>query len=449
MDWKAAKKSFDLLRSFSVLSLIAIALTSSLSGYVLFRFLGAHLLERDAVVSMEFIQRVTQSDDLEPYFRSGKNAGDRQELEKFFNHIKQMPDVVRANVYAKDQSVIWSSDYSLVGKRFTDNDELQKALTGHLVFKHEHRGEFGKIEHVSLPEHVDSFLESYIPIWNRQKREVIGVVEIYKTPVALFRAFNQGRWLVAIISLLSGLILYAILFWIVRRGSLLIQQQQQALLESEKLAVMGEMASAITHNLRNPLAAIRSSAELTLTDNNGVPQEYAKDIITQVDRLDEWIRNLLIFVRNGNTATQTAIIREIVKASLAYFGEQPEKQAIKVTVNLPAELPPVRVNPDFLQQVLTSLIANALEAMPSGGQLNVQATLNNHKVTISLTDTGVGIPKQQLKEVLEPLVSFKSGGLGVGLPLAKRILQRYDGNLQISSNEGSGTTVLLQLPATS
>lgn len=443
-----AEQPFNLLRWFSLLSLLTITLISSLSGYVLFRFLNAHLLERDAVVSMEFIQSISQINDPAPYFRGSHYAGDRAQLEEFFRHITLIPNVLRANVYAKDQSIIWSSDQSLIGKRLGANPELRAALHGQLAVKREQteEGEDDKLEHVTLPRDVTDFVESYIPVWDKERREVIGVIEMYKAPVALFDAIGQGKRLLVVISVLGGALLYAILFWIVYRANTLIRQQQHALVEAEKLTLIGEMAAAITHSLRNPLASIRTSAELAQIESHGAVGEYAADIISEVDRLDRWVREVLAQLKDSRDFAQTASVAEAIGASMAYFGGRPEKQGVKISLELPSDLPPVQANLGLLTQVLISLIANALEAMPSGGQLSVRGSLRRRSVAVRLSDTGSGISAQQLNTVYQPLVSYKAGGLGIGLALARRILARYGGHLELFSREGRGTTAELQLP---
>lgn len=223
------KKSFHLQRIFAVLSLITITAISTVSGYILLRFLSQHLLERDVSVSAEFIQSVAQINDPEPYFHGSDQDGDRTELEEFFRHITQIPDVLRATVYDKNQSIIWSDDAALIGRRFGDNDELKQALTGVPVFKRDFAGEKEKIEHRFLPPQVTDFVESYVPVWSNDRREVIGVVELYKSPSALFAALAHGRWLVLAVSVIGGVVLYLILFWIVRRASKTIEQQGREL----------------------------------------------------------------------------------------------------------------------------------------------------------------------------------------------------------------------------
>ena len=446
-------RSFNLLRWFSVFSLLAILLIGALSGYMLLRFLGEHLLERDAVVSMEFIQSLSRINDPEPYFRGSENPNDRNQLQEFFKHITLIPDVLRANVYSKNQTIIWSSDEEMIGKRFDDNDELADALKGHLIFEYESRDlsdPVDKIEHAYLPDDVTAFMENYIPIWDQEQQEVVGVIEMYKAPRALFMALYQGKWLVIVISLISGVVLYLLLFWIVQRGSHLIEQQQEALIEAEKLTVVGEMTASITHNLRNPLAAIRSSAELSLTEVEGSAREYLEDIVLEVDRLDQWVRKLLLVAQDEGNGVQATELSEIVNTTLSLFGQRPHKQGINIHIDLAPGLAPVRADPEALRQVLISLLANAFDAMPQGGQLKVRgAALSGAKVALEIIDTGHGISEQGMTEIFQRSGSSKPGGLGIGLPLARRILQRYGGHLTLTSRPNEGTTVNIQLPAVS
>ena len=442
-------KPFNLLSWFAILSLVAIVLTTILSSYVLFRFLSEHLLERDARVSMEFIQSVSRINDPAPYFRGSTTPQDRIQLEEFFHHITRMPDVLRANVYAKNQAIIWSSDHHLIGKRFDDNDELYEALTGRLIFKRNRHGEHDKIEHAYLPSNVSDFVESYVPIWDQTQHEVLGVVEIYKAPSALFQALRHGQWMVIVTSAISALVLYITLFWIVRRSARIITQQHQALAEAEKLTVIGELTSSITHNLRNPMAAIRSSAELGLTEINGPARENIEDIVREVDRLDKWVRELLLISHDHGPSIQPASLPQVIDSALAHFGQRPQKQGVYIDRELSNNIPPVLVNTEALVQVLISVITNALEAMPKGGHLTLRAErVNSKRVALQINDTGQGIDEQRQAALFQPLVSHKSGGLGIGLPLARRILQRYGASLALSSHPDSGTEVCLQLPVT-
>ena len=133
-----------------------------------------------------------------------------------------------------------------------------------------------------------------MPIFDVHGRRIVGVVELYKVPADLFETLAEGRRLIWLAAVVAAAFLYAALFWIVLRAQRIIEIQGDRLVESESLAVVGEMGSAVAHGLRNPLAAIRSSAELAL--ESPLPdqaRECAQDIVAQVDRLEGWVRQLL------------------------------------------------------------------------------------------------------------------------------------------------------------
>lgn len=119
---------------------------------------------------------------------------------------------------------------------------------------------------------------------------------------------------------------------------------------------------------------------------------------------------------------------------------------MEIANNLPAKLPLVRGEPSLLVQVINSLVANSLDAMPHGGQLVADAVSGESSVRFSLSDTGFGIPSDRLEGLFDPLVTHKNGGLGIGLALARQIVHRYGGQIDISSAPGSGTTVAIELP---
>lgn len=442
-----AIKPFNLLRWFSWLSLLIVIVVSASSALLLAQFLRENLLQRDAVVTQELVQSVAQALNTAAYFADRDYGKSKADLDNFFRQIAHLPDVVRANVYAADGTIIWSNQEQLIGQKFTDNGELSRSLAGALVLKTGQITAPEKSEHVLFEPNVDRFVENYIPI--RDQDRVVGVVEVYKIPRVLSETIARGSRRVWVSAVLGGLLLYAGLFWVARRASRVIRQQQRALIEAEGLTVIGELTSSVAHNLRNPLAAIRSSAELGLLDISGPAKESIEEIVNEVDRLDQWVRELLLITRDDNTSARTAAVKSVITSALEHFGQRPEKTGVEVNVQMPESLPPVRANPDALVQVLISLVANALEAMPNGGRLAVQGRVSDEQVIVCITDTGEGIAELQPGGTARPLAGHKPGGLGIGLPLARRILQRYGAGLALSSRPGQGTTVQLSLLAAS
>ena len=148
------------------------------------------------------------------------------------------------------------------------------------------------------PEYL--FIENYIPMFNADKSKVIAMVEIYKEPVDLVARIQRGFKSIWLATLLGGAVIYLGLFWIVRRAAKLLQSQQKQLITNETFVALGEMSSAVAHSLRNPLANIRSSAELAQEIASQNAQKNIGDIINQVDRMSRWVRELLVSLRPMN-----------------------------------------------------------------------------------------------------------------------------------------------------
>ncbi|MCB1849752.1 MAG: two-component sensor histidine kinase [Gammaproteobacteria bacterium] len=439
--------SFNLIRWFSLSALLVIMLISAVTSYLLSAFLEEHLLRRDAVVMQDFVERIARHHDPHGYFAYSYSP-EGETLNDFFNDIAHMPDVARINAYATDGTIVWSSDVAMIGKKFAANHELSEALQGQLVYEKGRLNKAGKQEHETFSKQIDWFVENYIPIRGTHSSEIEGVVEIYRLPVALSHSISEGRRLVWLTISGGGMLLFLSLFWVVRQGHHLIRTQQNSLLTQARLATIGEMASSVAHSIRNPIASIRSSAELSLDGlENPEVSESLEDIIAEVDRFDGWIRELLTFTSEAGDPDATANICEVVAQSLKSFDAHAARRGVKVHNRLTDELPATHGEPTLLVQVLNSLIANSLDAMPHGGELVVDAVAGEHCVRLSVSDTGFGIPPDRLQGLFDPLVTHKNGGLGIGLALAKQIISRYSGRIDISSAPGSGTTVAIELPA--
>jgi two-component system, NtrC family, sensor histidine kinase HydH len=437
--------NFNLTRRFLVLSLISIGLASILSSALLSRFLTQRMMQREADVMMEFVQSVVQIELAKGYSLDQPAAS--TEMLEFFTHVATMPDVVRANVYAKDKTLLWSSDHKLgEGKKLGNNPELDEALEGHLEIE---SGVIGKEdrpkdEHLSLGQSEMKFVEIYMPVRDPKSRSVVGVVEVYRIPNALFEAINAGIRLIWMIALVSGLLLYVTLFWIVRRADQLIRCQQEQLVESQTMGAVGEMASAVAHGIRNPLASIRSSAELWHDSVGDAGVESAGDIIAEVDRVEKWIRELLTYSQPQDYLAEAVDLNAVVAYSMDGFSREAERRGVRIQSLLSADLPRVQANAALLNQVFNNLIANALEAMSNeGGRITLDARVTSKHVVVSISDTGHGIAPAHLEKICTAFFTTKPKGLGVGLTLVRRIVKRFGGSMHLESTYGKGATITL------
>ncbi|MGI9333460.1 MAG: sensor histidine kinase [Gammaproteobacteria bacterium] len=446
----ATRRSFNLVRWYAIASLCSITAFSAASGSILLKFLDNHLLERDAAVSMEFIQLIAQVDGAAEYFQQPGAGRTHERLQLFFDRVSAMPDVIRADVYAADGSVLWTSDSEVSHRADGANDELERALTGKLTYEHVNREHHDKAEHAGLPAGVEVFVENYIPIRDPSNDSVLGVVELYKAPSALLRALAHGQLLIWMIAGSGAALLYVSLFWVVRRGQQVIHRQQEQLVSAEAMAAVGELSAAIAHSLRNPLASIRSSAELSreLEPDSPATRESAEDIIRETDRLNGWIEELLHFSRLGQDELQKVDLGAIAQASLNGFARSLRSRRIECHLQARQPLPQISGDELLLGHLFNSLIANSLEAMGESGVLSVQVEhlVHDRCVRVFVSDTGPGFGDEALPRALEPFASNKSNGLGFGLTMVRRIVERHGGEIDLLSRAGDRTNVTVKFP---
>ena len=448
-------RSYNLLRSFSLLSLICIVLLSTALAIILSRFMTKELLQRDASVSSQFVESLTHVEKVWSYFEGAQTEPPDPEVvaffRAFFEQFLLQSDVIRANVYARDETVIWSSTQSLIGTRFGLNDDLEGALHGQVMIELGTVGVDDKAEHVEFEPALrgQRFIETYIPVRSRDRQAVVGAVEIYRLTHELFGAIDTGTHLIWTCSLIGGALLYLSLFGIIRRASAVIDQQQTRLAESEVMAAIGEMASAIAHGIRNPLASIRSSAELVALHDLEGARTAAKDIVNSVDHLSEWIRRFLHQAHIDKIESTNVDFNEIIRGSLADLGVAINRQDVDLTMDLAEDLPPVLGHPVILEHVINGLIANSLEAMPKGGRLQVttRAGRGGEVVEVQIADSGHGISATMNERLFRPLATTKRDGLGMGLALSRRAIMRSGGTIELTGSDGHGARVIIRMPA--
>jgi len=460
MNWPLASASaskaktplpFNLSRWFAIVGLVSIAVVGAASALLLSHFLTERMLRQEGQMTMQFVQSLVTTETSLPAYFTGAQTQDATELQLALRHIAAVPDTLRANMYNREHVLIWSTDPKLVGRKFGANPELDEALTGDLVVHGDAEDDEAnphKEEHVDLDEHGDYFVEIYVPVRDGPRGKVIGVVELYKSPKALGEALRTSRLYISVGAVLAGLFLYLTLFGLSRRADAVIRAQQDRLVENEILATVGEMGSAVAHGIRNPLAAIRSSAELALEGDIEVARETAQDIIAEADRLEAWVRNLLSYARPIADAHEAVELPALVDGALEHFDREMEKRDISRSCTLARDLPLAKGDSFLLGQVLHSLIANAVEAIEQGGSIEIAG--NNvpaqRRVELTVRDSGPGMTPDQLKRVFTPFYTTKTKGMGVGLALAKRIVERFGGKIRIDSAPGRGTAVCVSMP---
>lgn len=449
-DAKGSPHYVRVLSLFIVTSFLAIFATTFLLSSYLATYVAGQMMMRDAVVSMQFLNSIVRVEEANSYFYGETKNREVPAMEEFFVHVSRLPDVFRANVYAMSGEILWSSDRELIGRSFDDNDELIAAMRGELHPEVNVMDRGDKDEHVGLPPDATEFIEFYIPIWSEDRSFVVGAVEVYKAPASLLLTIHNIERLSWIAALLSGAVLFAALLGVVIYSTRILRRQEHRLVETERLAVVGEMASAVAHGLRNPLAAIRSCAELAGEDHLPEPsRQSVQDIIDQVDRLEVWIRSFLTQMRNDPaSASDAAHIDIIVQRCIQNFRPQLEKRGIRIKVDGSGHNALAAAGSAEIEQVLSTVFSNAIEAMKGGGLLRISwDRAPGGRIAIQVADSGPGMSEEQLTKLFKPMQTTKSAGLGVGLALGRRIAERLGGSLDLRNGAESGVEVTLTLPA--
>ena len=460
------RKPFNLLRWFSLASLIAIVPVAGVTVLGLSHYITEEILERDAILTAQFISSIASTQaihsgvgspgtfarlldqrvDPERYGVS-RAAAERGRAE-FLDHVRLLPDLLLGNIYAADRRIVWSTNPVLIGKLDAANDELEQAFGSRVMIARGHVGEEQhKQEQLFLGPPENYYIENYVPLLD-SSGEVAVVVEVYKEPKSLFETIKRGHLLLKVVTTLATLLIYVALFSIVKRASKMLAAQEQRLVENETLVAIGEMSAAVAHGLRNPLATIRSSAELAIDSDPESVNKNANDIIRQVDRLTKWVRELLVFSRPVQGENQPVDIVGVLEEVMLGFTAQIEKSGVAVDWDFDrtaGSRPSVVGSSALFTQVFQSVIANAIEAMPRGGKIRLSLKLdeNARGLSIMVGDTGCGMSEQNLAMAFKPFHTTKKQGLGVGLPLVRRIMERFGGEVNLRSREGVGTEVHL------
>lgn len=210
------------------------------------------------------------------------------------------------------------------------------------------------------------------------------------------------------------------------------------------LAVVGALTSSVAHNIRNPLSSIRACAELTLESPGEDCSEEARDIIAQVDRISGCITELLTYAGTGSGVGGKVDLASLLDECVGQLEATFVRRRQRIALDCGAGLFPVRGDTSLYRQVILSLIANASEAMGEGGNCVLRLSVpDGRHLRVDIVDSGPGIAPDILGQVFRPFFTTKPKGLGLGLPLARRIVERFGGSIRLDSRPEGGTTVSL------
>jgi signal transduction histidine kinase len=228
----------------------------------------------------------------------------------------------------------------------------------------------------------------------------------------------------------------------------LVEERTRELKKVERLAAIGELAGMVGHDLRNPLQGISSAAHVLKEKLRSTQDETIKAMLLTIEKAvqhsDAIIRDLLEYSKEIRLEVTESDLKSLVAEALSFVTVSSKVRVLDLTVDRPR----IMVDKQKITRAFVNILQNAVEAMPEGGTLTIAAGESNGNAKITFSDSGAGLTEKEIERIWEPLFTTKSKGIGLGLPICRRIIEAHGGSISVKSTPGKGSTFIVSLPRT-
>jgi signal transduction histidine kinase len=238
-----------------------------------------------------------------------------------------------------------------------------------------------------------------------------------------------------------------------KRAERRARQSERRARQAEHLAYVGTLTGGLAHEIRNPLSTLTLNLQLLREDLDRPGRAADPRTLRRLETLQEEARRLqdildsfMKFAGKLDVDLRPGPVNPLIEELVAFYRERLQRARVQVLVSLADGLPEAALDTRLLKQALSNLILNAEAAMPDGGDLMISTEPDKAGLRIHVTDTGCGIPAEHLDKIFQPYYSTREGGLGLGLPTVRRILEAHGGDIQVHSEPGRGTRFTIRLP---
>ena len=363
-------------------------------------------------------------------------------IQRAVSDIGLREGILYVSVQDGGMNILAHTDTALIGTK-EDDPFLRRSLQSHrLVTRHRHSGNGEEIFEVSK-----SF---------SAKGTAMGLIRIGYSPKEIYPVLSQIKKNVAL-SILFFLILgisAIALIWVNQNRHLVrMKEMEDRIRLAERLSSLGHLAAGVAHEIRNPLNAIGMG--LQRLKREFLPQEeskreeylsFAELILKEIRRVNDIIEQFLTLSRPFQLNLKTASLQDLLKNLITLFQEEASSQGISLQTEMDSDLPPVKIDNEKLTQALINIMKNGMQAMEKGGALRVETHSFKDRVEVAISDSGSGIPPEEMEKIFNYYYTTKEKGVGLGLPIAHRIIEAHGGELKVESQPGSGTRVTVVLP---
>ena len=462
-------KPFRLVKFFSFTSLTVILVSTLILSWVISNYTKNVLLERSEAYAQVFAEnlnhQVFQQFVLPTVLRYGgialRHPKQFERLNAIVRNVTHGMNIKSVSIYDSRQNVIsYSTVPERVGARDVGGAEYKLALRGKNNSVLHSEGTLLHLFPWSSP--ISWKLNTYVPF--RQERAlsqstdlIMGVIEVEQDLSEDLEAIIRLQGIIIVTSIMIMGSLFAALQFIVARADRIIEARAEErrrlegqLHDAERLANLGKMITSVSHEIKNPLGIVRSTAEILEKRLKAVApgnEHLASIVIEETARLDSIVREFLDFARPLEPKKDLQVINNGLAKAIRFMAPEFDKYKIRVDMELDETLDPIPLDDNLLYRVYLNILVNGVQAMPDGGHLSVRTCrAGMDGVQVEFADDGVGIPEEKLQQIFTPFYTDKSRGTGLGLAIVKNIIDSHGGKVEVESREGGGTTFRLILP---
>jgi signal transduction histidine kinase len=364
------------------------------------------------------------------------------------------------NIYEVDKAVIaYSTDPDLIGRIMKPTAGYEMAVKGERSSRMiSEKEDLWGLE--IAPMGGDKKLRTYIPFrgtnpFLRSRSYVAGVFEIIQDVTEQYESIVRFQFLIFGLSILIMGLIFVALLLIVRKAEKMIEERareqrelERQLNQAERLAALGEMVAGVSHEIKNPLGIIKSTAELMagLPNSDDTQKRLSSVIHEESGRLNEIVTEFLDFARPQTPNIRAVSLAEVLRKNLEFLEPELEKKDIKVEHNMNGRSYDLKADPDLLYRAFLNILINAVQAQEHGGLIRVHLAEESDAQRIEILDQGEGISEESISKLFNPFFTTKEQGTGLGLSIVRKIVEGHNGTIRINSNPGQGTTVVIRLP---
>jgi signal transduction histidine kinase len=360
-------------------------------------------------------------------------------VQRQIEELARQPGIESVALLDKDLTVLAHSTPDRVGEREAD-EKLQATLeSGRVLTRMAGRAGGGRVYEVIKPLALEG--------------SRTGLLRIGLSTATMDRIWRRDRLIAAVtaaVVLGLGILGMSVIFYTQHRHMTEVKTLEEEMERGERLATVGNMAAAVAHEIRNPLNAVSMGLQRLRVEFEPAPrEEYLRmvDLVQgEVRRLNVIVEEFLSLARPMSLKPEPINVAALLDEVLSLLESEARGAGIVVVREIADGLPVLHADRDRIKQVLLNLVLNAIQAMPSGGTLEIGAVAAGGTLTITVTDTGSGIAPDALQKVFEPYVTTKTQGLGLGLAIARRIVQAHGGRIEAESEPGRRTRFRFALP---